>query len=112
MSSAVLVGVLLSALGAAFPPVPDGEPRQQRVLVLQEFRRDTPRSSEMEEVYRQVLGGALGSRLDYYSEYLDTARFADAAYRDSAIEYLRARYEPLHIDVVIATTTAALELVR
>jgi signal transduction histidine kinase len=112
MSSAVLIGALLSALAGAFPPVPDGEHPQKRVLVLQEFRRDTPLSSEMEDVYREMLGGVLGSRLDYYSEYLDTARFTDTAYRDSAIEYLRARYESLHIDVVIATTTATLELVR
>ncbi len=103
---------MLSALGGAFPPVPDGAHPQKRVLVLQEFRRDTPLASEMEDVYRQMLGSVLGSRLDYYSEYLDTARFTDAAYRDSAIEYLRARYEPLRIDVVIATTTATLELVR
>ena len=112
MRSAALIGIILSALGGVFPPVPDGEHPQKRVLVLQEFRRDTPLSSEMEDVYRQMLGSVLGSRLDYYSEYLDTARFTDAAYRDSAIEYLRARYEPLHIDVVIATTTATLELVR
>jgi signal transduction histidine kinase len=112
MSAAVLIGVFLSALGAAFPAVPDGTHPQKRVLVLQEFRRDTALASEMEDVYRQMLGGVLGSRLDYYSEYLDTARFADSAFRDSAIEYLRARYEPLHIDVVIATTTATLELVR
>src|SRR5262245_53588582 len=112
MNAAVLIGVFLSALGTGFPPVPDGEHPQKRVLVLQEFRRDTALASEMEDVYRQTLGGVLGSRLDYYSEYLDTARFADSAFRDSAIEYLRARYESLHIDLVIATTTATLELVR
>ena len=111
MRSAVLIGIMLSALGGAFPPVPDGAHPQKRVLVLQEFRRDTPLASEMEDVYRQMLGSVLGSRLDYYSGYLDTARFTDAAYRDSAIPLnLRARYEPLRIDVVIATTTATLEL--
>ena len=91
---------------------PGSSPPQKRVLVLHQLRRDSPVSVAMEDVYRRILGDALGLRLDYYSEYLDLYRFSEPHYRATLRAYLRDRYANPGLDVIVATTTAALDLVR
>jgi signal transduction histidine kinase len=108
-----LILVLLSCAPArAAQPTDEPPGVQKRVLVLHQLRRDSPLSIGMEEIYRSVLGDALGSQLDYYSEYLDVFRFSDSRSQSVLREYLRDRYADRHFDVIIATTTAALRLIR
>lgn len=90
---------------------PAGTPRQKSVLLLDQLRRDAPNSISTDEIHRRVLQEAFGSRLDYYSEYVDVVRFGDPQYRSALRTYLRTRYAGQRLDLVIATTTAALELV-
>ena len=113
MRSAVLIGVLLSALGGFFPPgARRRAPAEARARVAGVPSRHAAGFRDGGRVPPDPRRSARQPPRLSTASYLDTARFADAAYRDSAIEYLRARYESLRIDVVIATTTATLELVR
>jgi signal transduction histidine kinase len=108
---AILLVVIGCATGvdvAGSAPAPT-EP-QRRVLVLHPLRRDSLLSGNMDDVYRKMLGEALGTRLDYYSEYVDQYRFSDVQYQTALRDYLRARYAGHALDVVIATTTATLRL--
>jgi signal transduction histidine kinase len=93
----------------AFDARDDG---QKRVLVIHQLRPDSPLSAGMEDVYRTALRRELGTHLDYYSEFMDTLRFAQPDYESAFATYLRARYAGYHFDVIIATTTATLNLVR
>ena len=110
LATTIVIGLLAADRPSAVP-LPTTDP-QKHVLVLQEFRRDTPLAAAMEDVYRKMLGDALGPNLDYYSEFLDTARLDEPDYRQSLLNYLEMRYSHLGLDVVIATTTATLNLVR
>jgi signal transduction histidine kinase len=92
-----------------FDSLDDG---QKRVLVIHQLRPDSPLSAGMEDVYRTTFRRELGTRLDYYSEFMDTLRFAQPDYEAAFATYLRARYAGYHFDVIIATTTATLNLVR
>jgi signal transduction histidine kinase len=85
---------------------------QKRVLVIHQLRPDSPLSSGMEDVYRAIFRRELGTHLDYYSEFMDTLRFAQPDYQAAFATYLRARYAGYHFDVIIAPTTAALNFVR
>ncbi|HVG86574.1 MAG TPA: hypothetical protein VM820_18755, partial [Vicinamibacterales bacterium] len=107
-----MFGLVVLATGRLASGLPNPADPQKRVLVLQEFRRDSPLAEVMEDVYRRTLGDALGPGLDYYSEYLDTWRIGEPVYRASVLQYLETRYGQLPLDVVIATTTATLNLVR
>ncbi|HET7220974.1 MAG TPA: ATP-binding protein [Vicinamibacterales bacterium] len=90
-----------------------GQPEtQKRVLVLHQLRRDSILSASMDDVYRKMLGDGLGAQLDYYSEYIDQYHFNDAKYQPALRDYLRTRYAGRPFDVVIATTTATLQLAR
>ena len=108
----LVFGLVVLATGRLASGLPNPADPQKRVLVLQEFRRDSPLAEVMEDVYRRTLGDALGPGLDYYSEYLDTWRIGEPEYRASVLQYLETRYGQLPLDVVIATTTATLNLVR
>jgi signal transduction histidine kinase/molybdopterin biosynthesis enzyme MoaB len=111
LATAIVLGLLAAGDSPSTTRLPRADP-QKHVLVLQEFRRDTPLAAVMEDVYRRMLGEALGTNLDYYSEFLDTARLDEADYRKSLLNYLEMRYSHVGLDVVIATTTATLNLIR
>ena len=107
---ALVLALFACVLPARTRAAPGGV--QKRVLVLHQLRLDSPVSVAMEDVYRRILGDALGSHLDYYSEYLDLYRFPEAEARATLRSYLRERYATRGLDVIIAPTTAALNVVR
>ena len=49
--------------------------------------------------------------LDYYSEYIDQARFPDPSYKAAFRDFLRLKYQDQRFDVVIAMQDLALEFV-
>ena len=110
----IIVSVCMLAsptiVSAQSPAVDDG--RQKRVLVLHELGRESTTSVSMDDIYRGILGKALGRRLDYYSEYVDRFRFDDPRYEPALRTYLQTRYAEQPFDVVIPTTTATFRLAR
>ena len=83
---------------------------QKQVLVVYSTRRDAQIVAIGERELPRILEHGLG-RLDYYSEYIDDARFSDSAYRDAFRDFLLLKYQNVRFDAVIAVQDAALELV-
>ncbi len=84
---------------------------QKQVLVVYSTRRDAQivaiGERELPRIIEQGLGG-----VDYYSEYIDEARFPDSAYEAAFREFLRLKYRNVRFDAVITVQDAALDLVR
>ena len=83
---------------------------QKQVLVVYSTRRDAQIVAIGERELPRILEQGLG-RLDYYSEYIDDARFSDSAYQDAFRDFLLLKYKDVRFDAVIAVQDAALELV-
>ena len=78
---------------------------QTRVLSLytSTLLKDAPRPCTIRErTYRKVLGDALGDRLDYYSESLNSYHFPDPSYQSDFEDYLVRKYRDRPIDLLIA----------
>jgi len=84
---------------------------QKKVLVLYTDRRDLPSTGRVDDAHRIALAEGLGSRLDYYSEYIDLIRFEDPKYQTALQEYLHSRYSDVQLDAVVAASTAVLDFV-
>jgi signal transduction histidine kinase len=106
-------GVLIIGL-APFTPATTGgaqsEPKQ--VLVLHSTRRDAQFSLIGENELPRILDAALARNLDYYSEFIDLARFPEAAYQDAFRDFLRTKYQGVRFDLVIAMHDAATDFVN
>ncbi len=106
--------VAFALAGGAIVPidhaVAQDVPRQ--VLVLYSTRRDAQIVTVGEREFPRILDEGLSGQLDYYSEYIDRARFPDPAYKTAFREFLRKKYEKKRFDVVIAVQDIALEFIR
>ncbi len=101
----VLTLVACQRAGAALSRQPD----QKSVLVLYSTRRDAQIVIIGERELPLALEGALGQNLDYYSEYIDRARFPDPEYQAAFREFLMRKYRDQHIDVIIAMQDIAMQ---
>jgi signal transduction histidine kinase len=84
---------------------------QKRVLVVHANRSAAPVPIVMDREYQRLIGTALDGHLDYHSEYLDVARFGDAAYLTALRDFLAFKYRDQRFDLIIATTGAAADFV-
>ena len=81
------------------------------MLVLYSTRRDSQLSTIGEEELPRILDDGLGRELDYYSEFIDTARFPDSSYQEALGEYVRKKYQGTRFDVVVAMGDVAVRFV-
>jgi signal transduction histidine kinase len=84
---------------------------QKQVLVVYSTRRDAQIVAIGERELPRILEGGLG-RLDYYSEYIDEARFPDLAYQRAFRDFLLLKYKNVQFDAVIAVQDSALAVVN
>jgi signal transduction histidine kinase len=85
---------------------------QYRVLVIHAARREAAMPVIVDRELQRTLGAALPGRLDYYSEYIDQQRFTQPGFPEALREFLKAKYTGQHIDLLIATSDAALGLIE
>jgi signal transduction histidine kinase len=85
---------------------------QRRVLALIASRREAAAAATFDEVFRQVLGQKLGPTLDYYSEYLDSQRFADPDYLPALGAFLKRKYAGLQFDLILTPTNAGADFLQ
>ena len=96
----VLVVLLAPPFGRAeAAPRSDGE---KQVLVLYATRRDSQIAVLGDQKLPTVLERGIGQRLDFYSEYLDLARFPEKGYEATVRDFLRSKYASQRFDLVIA----------
>src|SRR4051812_9955251 len=82
---------------------------ETQVLVVYSTRRDAQIVAVGERELPRILENRLGA-VDYYSEYIDEARFPQPAYQDAFRDFLRLKYKDVHFDLLIAVQDAAMEL--
>ena len=101
----------LMPLAAAVAAARGDEAAQKRVLVVYSTRRDTQLPTLGDREMPRLLEEALSAKPDYYSEYVDGARFPEAQYQQAFRNYLRLKYHGMRFDLVIASHRLAYELV-
>jgi PAS domain S-box-containing protein len=102
---AVLACLAVSVVAAAEPSAK----QQKKVLVIYSSREDAPYTALIESACRKILSDGLSGRLDYYSEYVDLARFSTPEYSEVLQDFLRHKYAGRRLDVVIAEGNAPFE---
>jgi len=102
-----LAGLLLLA-PADRAPAADGH---KQILVLYSTRRDSEFSTVSEGALPRALDIGLDRNLDYYSEFIDSARFPDSEYEVAFGDFLRHKYQGASFDLVIAMHDVAIEFV-
>jgi signal transduction histidine kinase len=104
---AILIGlVAFDALALAAPPP---LPLQKQILVLYSTRRDAQIAVVGERELPQILDRGLDTRLDYYSEYIDRARFPEPEYRAALRDFLYLKYRGVTFDAVIAMSDISID---
>src|SRR5262245_56167968 len=101
---ALLLGATLLSGGLFTTSAQVSNRAQKRVLTLHLMRRNDTSTLVNERIYQTVLTDELGGRLDYYSEYVDLARFGADDYQAALCEFLRQKYKGTDFDLIIATT--------
>lgn len=84
---------------------------QKRILVLYSVRRDAQIAILGDQQLPRAIEAGLGSGVDYYSEYLDNARFLQPEYRAVVRDFLQRKYADQKFDLVIAMSTLAVNFV-
>jgi PAS domain S-box-containing protein len=80
---------------------------QKRVLVIWATRKEAPAPAVAERLYQKEFTEGLGGKLDYYSEFIDVARFPDQEYQAVLRQLLQHKYKDLPPDLVIGTSGTA-----
>jgi signal transduction histidine kinase len=75
---------------------------QKQVLVLYSTRRDAQVAVVGDHEVPTVLEHSLSTGLDYYSEFIDQARFSETDYQRAFRDFLSLKYEGKSFDVVVA----------
>jgi PAS domain S-box-containing protein len=108
--SLVPLVIVLSVSGFA-ADAPAAEP-QKAVLALYGSRPDLPSNVIVDEIIRSTLERELGSRLDFYSEFLDTARWPEGEIQIAVHDFLRRRYAKRKLSLIIAVARPAINFMR
>ena len=83
---------------------------QKAVLVLIPLQRGSAVSMGIDGTIRTILSDGFGGQLDYYTEYLDVARFPEADYEPAVRNFFRRSIRQT-FDVVVAPTDVMVEFV-
>ena len=102
--------IVLSVSGCA-ADAPAAEP-QMAVLALYGSRPDLPTNVIVDEIIRSTLERELGSRLDFYAEFLDTSRWPEGETQIAVHDFLRRRYANKKLSVIIAVARSAINFMR
>jgi signal transduction histidine kinase len=103
--------ILLAALSLRPLTVVAADGGQKKVLVVYSTRRDTQLPTLGDREVPRLLEQGLGVKPDYYSEFIDAARFPDPQYSQAFREYLSLKYRGARFDLVMASHKRALDFV-
>jgi signal transduction histidine kinase len=85
---------------------------QKQVLTLYSTRRDAQIAIVGDRELPRILERDLPEGLDYYSEFIDQARFPQADYEAGFRDFLRVKYRHQKFDLVIAIGDVPLEFIE
>ena len=75
---------------------------QKQVLILYSVRRDAQLVVSGDRELPRIIDVDMPLGVDYYSEFLDPARFSDPAYHTALREYLLFKYKGHRFDIILA----------
>ncbi len=104
----IAIGTILAVLETTAAA---GQDVQKQVLVLYSTRSDAQIVVVGDRELQRIFGDGLPGGVDYYSEYLDQARFAHPEYETTFGAALRLKYQLQRFDLVIAVGNMPLEFV-
>jgi signal transduction histidine kinase len=107
----VLLQLLIAAAFTPFVPLANAQAPLKKVLVLYSTRRDAEFSRLGQSNLPRLLDTGLQGNLDYYSEFVDRARFPDVSYRTAFRDFLKVKYHDVRFDLVIAMQKVAVDFV-
>src|SRR5690349_4615526 len=102
--------LLFTTAGVVLGPVDTARAQgeQKQVLTLYTTRRDSQIGVLGDRDLPRLLEQGLPQGLDYYSEYIDRARFPDPDYQ---ADFLRLKYKDQKFDLVIAMSDLAFDVI-
>lgn len=103
LTSIAVVGAHAAQAASATP--------QKTVLVLHSTRRDAQVVTTTERELPRILDRGVGAHVDYYSEFIDQARFGDPESQQALRDFLRLRYRGRRFDLVVAIQDQAVQFV-
>ena len=106
----VLLLIVVPVSGFAVD-APAAEP-QKEVLALYGSRPDLPSNVIVDEIIRSTLERELGPRLDFYAEFLDSARWPEAETQSAYSDFLRRRYAHKNLSAILAVARPAIDFLR
>ena len=109
---ALLAIALLLSSELAPAGVASAQDPHKQVLVLYSTRTDNQFSIIGERELPRILDVGPRTDLDYYSEFIDLARFPDPSYPIAFGDFLRQKYRGIRFDLVIAMQDVAVEFVN
>jgi signal transduction histidine kinase len=107
------VALAVAFAGCVRPDSVCATQEQRQVLLLYSTRRDAQLVSVVDRQIPRILADGLSEDVDFYSEYVDQARFPDPRYEAAFRDFLKLKYREQQFDVVVTMQDAATEfLVR
>lgn len=106
----LMAAAVASASSAATASV--AQERQKQVLVLYATRRDAQIVVVGDRELPRILETGLSEGVDYYSEFIDNARFPSSGYADSFRDYLRVKYSDRRFDLIVAMGDVPLQFLE
>ncbi len=106
---AAIVVAVLSGLGPAAELL--AAPAQKHVLAVLSMRRETQFAVLTDHELPRLLQERVRD-VDYYSEYIDVARFPDPDYQAGLRDYFKVKYDGRRFDAVIAFQDVAAQFVE
>jgi PAS domain S-box-containing protein len=106
----VLATLLSTGLSPICAQVNNGP--QKKVLAFHLMRSDDTSVLTNEGTYRKVLADGLAGQLDYYSEFVDLARFGVVDYQSALRDFFKQKYKGTDFDLIIAVNEMKDFLVR
>jgi len=108
LCASVLIALTVAGAGPLDAGAAQG---QKQVLVLYSTRRDARIAVVGDRELPHIIETGLPEGVDYYSEFIDQARFPQVDYQAAFRDFLRRKYEDHTFDLVIAMGDVALEFV-
>jgi len=100
-TSLIVVAAVAAIALVGAPTRATAQPGQKAILVLASSRRDVRITALGAQTLPAVIEERLEQSVDAYFESIDQARFPDPGYQTAFREFLRAKYQGRHFDVVI-----------
>jgi PAS domain S-box-containing protein len=85
------------------------QPSPKRVLVLYWYNKDYPWNVKFDQRFQGTLRANSSTKIEYFSEYLESNRFPGENQTRFFRDYLKQKYADRSIDIVVATSDASLD---